>query len=134
VTAAVPASAVKSGKAVTLPVEVAVAGSTDNAPAVKISVSGTAKVEIPVENVTPGAVAVIVKADGTQEIVKMSTVTDSGVALTLAVWLTTPLRQCSGLWPMVSIGGTTGGKLNPEVTATRAAVAAMVSRYVSAIG
>jgi hypothetical protein len=32
------------------------------------------------------------------------------------------------------IGGTTDGKLNPEGNATRAAVAAMVARYVSAIG
>jgi hypothetical protein len=32
------------------------------------------------------------------------------------------------------IGGTTDGKLNPEGSASRAAVAAMVSRYVAAIG
>jgi hypothetical protein len=41
------------------------------------------KVEIPVENVTAGTVAVLVHEDGTEEIVKMSTVTEDGVALSV---------------------------------------------------
>ena len=76
----------KSGGAVTLPVEVPAAKTTEDAPAVEISVpksTGSVKVEIPVEKVTPGTVAVIVKADGTEEIVKTSIPTKTGVALTL---------------------------------------------------
>ena len=76
----------KSGGAVTLPVEVPAAKTTEDAPAVEISVpksTGSVKVEIPVEKVTPGTVAVIVKADGTEEIVKTSIPTKTGVALKL---------------------------------------------------
>lgn len=45
--------------------------------------NGGAKAEIPVENVTPGTVVVIVNADGTEEIVKTSTVSETGVVVTL---------------------------------------------------
>ena len=86
VTSAAVSAAEKSGEAVTLPVEVPAAASTEAAPAVEITVpkaSGSVKVEIPVEQVTPGTVAVIVKADGTEEIVKTSVLTEDGVALTL---------------------------------------------------
>ena len=78
--------AAKTGEAVTLPVEVPAATSTEDAPAIKVTVpksAGTVKVEIPVEDVTPGTVAVIVKTDGTEEIVATSVVTENGVALTL---------------------------------------------------
>ena len=78
--------AAKTGEAVTLPVEVPAATSTEEAPAIKINVpksAGTIKVEIPVKDVTPGTVAVIVNADGTEEIVATSVVTENGVALTL---------------------------------------------------
>ena len=78
--------AAKTGEAVTLPVEVPAAASTEDAPAVQVSVpksAGSVKVEIPVEKVTPGTVAIIVNADGTEKIVSTSVVTENGVALTL---------------------------------------------------
>lgn len=86
VSSAAVTEAAKSGEAVTLPVEVPTAKSTEDAPAVQVSVPksvGSVKVEIPVEKVTPGTVAVIVKADGTEEIVKTSIPTENGVALTV---------------------------------------------------
>ena len=76
----------KSGDAVTLPVEVPAAKTTEDAPAVEVTVpksTGSVKVEIPVEQVTPGTVAVIVHADGTEEIVSTSIPTETGVVLTL---------------------------------------------------
>lgn len=78
--------AAETGEAVTLPVEVPAAKTTEAAPAVEVTVpksAGEVKVEIPVEQVTPGTVAVIVHADGTEEIVKTSVVTETGVVLTL---------------------------------------------------
>lgn len=86
VSSAAVTEAAKNGEAVTLPVEVPTAKSTEDAPAVQVSVPksvGSVKVEIPVEKVTPGTVAVIVKADGTEEIVKTSIPTENGVALTV---------------------------------------------------
>ena len=74
----------KSGKTVTLPVEVSTAKNTGGAPSVEINMPkniGSIKVEIPVEKVTPGTVAVIVNADGTEKIISTSVVTDYGVAL-----------------------------------------------------
>ncbi|MGO5115488.1 S-layer homology domain-containing protein [Candidatus Avoscillospira sp. LCP25S3_F1] len=87
VSTAAAKEAAKTGEAVTLPVEVPAAKTTEDAPAVEISVpksTGSVKVEIPVEKVTPGTVAVIVNADGTEEIVKTSIPTKNGVALTLS--------------------------------------------------
>ena len=78
--------AAKTGDAVTLPVEVPAAKSTEDAPAVEVTVPQSAdsvKVEIPVEKVTPGTVAVIVHADGTEEIIANSIPTETGVVLTL---------------------------------------------------
>ena len=78
--------AAKTGEAVTLPVEVPAAKTTETAPTVEVTVpksAGSVKVEIPVETVTPGTVAVIVNADGTEKIVSTSVVTENGVALTL---------------------------------------------------
>ena len=78
--------AAKTGEAVTLPVEVPAAKTTEDAPAVQVSVpksAGSVKVEVPVEKVTPGTVAIIVNADGTEEIVSTSVVTETGVVLTL---------------------------------------------------
>ena len=78
--------AAKTGAAVTIPVEVPTAKTTEAAPTVQVNVPKTAesvKVELPVQNVTPGTVAVIVNADGTEKIVSASVVTENGVALTL---------------------------------------------------
>ena len=78
--------AAETGEAVTLPVEVPAAMTTEDAPAVEVTVpksAGAVKVEIPVEKVTPGTVAVIVHADGTEEIVTTSIPTENGVVLTL---------------------------------------------------
>ena len=86
VSSAAATEAAKTGEAVTLPVEVPAAKTTEDAPAVQVTVpknAGTVKVKVPVEKVTPGTVAVIVNADGTEEIVATSVVTENGVALTL---------------------------------------------------
>ena len=77
----------KAGEAVTLPVEVPAAKTTEDAPAVQVTVpkaSGSVKVEIPVENVTPGTVAVIVDAKGNEKIVATSVTTENGVVLTVS--------------------------------------------------
>ena len=84
----VPAAAAKdaaeSGEAVKLPVEVEAANDSDEAVEIEVDVpNGGAKVEIPVENVTSGTVVVIVNADGTEEVVKASTVSDTGVVVKL---------------------------------------------------
>lgn len=86
--AKVPGSAAeeakKSGAAVTLPVEVEAADDAKDAVKIEIDVpTGGAKVEIPVEVVTPGTVAIIVHADGTEEVIRTSTVTETGVVITL---------------------------------------------------
>jgi hypothetical protein len=83
------AAAAESGAAVTLPVTVAAtkADSDEAAPVVALSIPedvDSVTVEIPVENVTAGTVVVLVHADGTEEIVKVSTVTDAGVALNIS--------------------------------------------------
>jgi hypothetical protein len=84
VSASVPAEAVKKDEAVTLPVEVVAAATTEKATAVEISVptsAGTVKVEIPTANVTAATVAVKVNADGTETIIKTSAATENGVAI-----------------------------------------------------
>ena len=86
VSSAAVTEAAKTGDAVTLPVEVPAAKTTEAAPAVEVTVpksAGSVKVEIPVEQVTPGTVAVIVHADGTEEIVSTSIPTETGVVLPL---------------------------------------------------
>lgn len=82
--AKIPASAVKSDTAVTLPMEMKASADSEDAAKIHVDVpSSGAAVEIPVKNVTPGTVAVLVKADGTEEIMKTSTVTESGVVVRL---------------------------------------------------
>jgi hypothetical protein len=83
------AAAVESGEAVTLPVTVAATkvDSEEAAPVVSLSIPenvDSVKVEIPMENVTPGTVVVLVHEDGTEEIVKLSAVTDAGLALNIS--------------------------------------------------
>jgi hypothetical protein len=83
------ATAAESGAAVTLPITVAAAkqGDHETAPVVALSIPenvDSVKVEIPVENVTPGTVVVLVHEDGTEEIVKLSAITDAGVALNIS--------------------------------------------------
>lgn len=72
-------TAVESGETVTLPVS----GSAVESVTVSIPENTTVKVEVPVENVTAGTVLVIVHEDGTEEVVKKSTITEDGVAMTL---------------------------------------------------
>ena len=86
VTSTAVKAAEKAGEAVTLPVEVPAAKTTEDAPAVQVTVpkaAGSVKVEIPVEKVTPGTVAVIVDAKGDEKIVATSVTTENGVALAL---------------------------------------------------
>jgi hypothetical protein len=85
--AVVATQAARSGKSVTVPIEVKAAQSTASAPAIALSVpsgAGEVKVDIPVTDVGAGVVAVIVNADGTEEIVKTCTVTDDGVELAVS--------------------------------------------------
>ena len=78
-------NAEKTETAVTLPMpEVTASTSTATAPTVTVNVPNSgASVEIPVENMTSGTVVVIVNPDGSEEIVKTSTVSESGVQVTL---------------------------------------------------
>ncbi len=90
ISASIPAKAAEdaaeSDASVTLPVEVPVVTSTDEAVAVEISVPasvGSVTVEIPTEELSAGLVAVIVGEDGEEKIVKTSVVTENGVSLTV---------------------------------------------------
>jgi hypothetical protein len=82
-------AAANSGEAVTLPISVAAtkADSEESAPTVALSIPEDVEkvtVEIPVENMTPGTVVVLVHEDGAEEIVKLSAVTEDGIALNVA--------------------------------------------------
>ena len=152
VSASVSSSAAKgaaeTGAAVTLPVEVPMAGALSDAPAVEVSLphsAGTVKVEIPVETVTPGTVAVILHADGTKEIVKTSLPTKDGVVLTLDGLATVKIVDNSGEfsdtdghWAEASIDFTTARELfagtsettfTPDGTMTRAMVMTVLARF-----
>jgi hypothetical protein len=100
----------EAGGAVTLPVSVAATKSgseTATAPTVAVSIpadAGSVKVEIPVENVTAGTVAILVHADGTEEIVKMSTVTGEGVALSVSGDVTVKIVDNSKEFNDISTG------------------------------
>lgn len=79
-------NAAKAEQSIKVPVEVKAAKNLEDAAPVNVKLpenSGSVKVEIPVENLTSGTVAVIVREDGTEEIVKTSTTSADGVALTL---------------------------------------------------
>jgi len=80
-------TAVEKKETVTLPMpEVPVTKDTSKAPTVEISAPDDTevKVKVPVEKPSAGTVAVIVHPDGTEEIVKMSAVTENGVALNVS--------------------------------------------------
>jgi hypothetical protein len=65
-------------------VEVPAAKSSEEAAPIKVDVpTGGAAVEIPVENVTPGTVVVIVAKDGTEQVVRTSSVSETGVVVKL---------------------------------------------------
>jgi hypothetical protein len=84
-TAEIPAAATKSEGPVTVPVTVAATKSSASATVVNITVedNSKAKIEIPVADVKPGVVAIVVKPDGTEEILKTSSISDTGVLLTI---------------------------------------------------
>lgn len=150
--ATVPTAAVKeaekTGEAVTLPVEVPAAATIEDAPAVEVNVPASVdsvKVEIPVENVTSGTVAVIVHADGTEEIVKTSTVSDTGVVVTLNSDATIKVIDNSkefsdvsdSYWAMDAIdfvvareiySGTSATTFHPDNTMTRGMLAVVLHR------
>ena len=152
VTASVSSSAAKeaakTGEAVTLPVEVPAATSTEDALAVEITVPKNAdavKIEIPVENVTPGTVAVIVYEDGTEEIVPTSVITEDGVVLTLDGSATVKVidnskdfSDTNGHWAEDAIdfvtaremfNGTTTTIFAPGSTMTRAMLMTVLARF-----
>ena len=141
--------AAENGEAVTLPVEVPVAESTEDAAAVEISVpksAGSVKVEVPVENVTPGTVAVKVNPDGTEEIIKTSIPTENGIQLTVEGDATIKIVdnsrefkdvQAAGHWAQDAIDfvtsrelfkGKTEDTFAPEEPTTRAQVMTVLAR------
>jgi hypothetical protein len=80
--ATIPADvAAAATDAVTVPVQVKPASSSDSAGLVNINIenNGSAKVEIPVTGVNNGTVAVLVNADGTEQILKDTVVTSDGL-------------------------------------------------------
>ena len=141
-------AAEKSGAAVTLPVEVPAAKTTEDAPAVQVTMpktAGSVKVEVPVEKVTPGTVAVFVKADGTEEIVKTSVVTENGVTLKLDGSVTVKVidnsksfADTNNHWAEGSIAfvtaremfnGTSTTTFTPDVSMTRAQLMTVLARF-----
>jgi hypothetical protein len=146
----VPVSAVNAanGKAITLPVTVPAASSTDDAPAVTVSVpasAGKVKVEIPVKNVTSGCVAVLVSDNGTETIVTKSTVSDNGVVLTVSGTVTVKVIDNSKSFGDVASSnffkdyiafvssrnlfqGTSANAFNPDGSMTRQALMTVLAR------
>ena len=148
VSAAAAAESAKTGKAVTLPVEVPAADSVSNAAKIKIDLpanSGSVKVEVPAETVTSGTVAVIIHADGTQEIVKTSVVSENGIALTLAEDATVVLvdnakefGDTHNHWAADAIdfvtaremfAGTSASTFSPNSAMTRAMLMVVLARF-----
>jgi hypothetical protein len=92
VSATIPADVAKeaaaNGTVITIPVENLNAAATSaNAPKVSLSIpaeAGTVKVEIPVTNVSSGVVAILVNSDGSEQVVKKSTVSETGVVLAVS--------------------------------------------------
>lgn len=140
--------AAKTGEAVTLPVEVPAAKTTEDAPAVQVTVpksAGSVKVEVPVEKVTSGTVAVIVKADGTEEIVKTSALTEDGVVLKLDGSATVKVidnakdfSDTNGHWAEDAISfvtaremfaGTSATTFTPNSQMTRAQLMTVLARF-----
>jgi uncharacterized repeat protein (TIGR02543 family) len=78
--------AAAAASAITVPVEVKPAGSSDSAGTVKINIenNGSAKVEIPVTGVTNGTVALLLNEDGTEELLKDSVVTSDGLIVSVS--------------------------------------------------
>jgi uncharacterized repeat protein (TIGR02543 family) len=72
--------------AITVPVQVKPAASSDSAGTVKINIenNGSAKVEIPVTGVTNGTVALLLNEDGTEELLKDSVVTSDGLIVSVS--------------------------------------------------
>jgi hypothetical protein len=92
VSATIPADVAKeaaaNGTVITIPMENLNAAATSaNAPKVSLSIpaeAGTVKVEIPVTNVSSGVVAILVNSDGSEQVVKKSTVSETGVVLAVS--------------------------------------------------
>lgn len=140
--------ATKNGEAVTLPVEVPNAKSTEAAPSIQVTMpknAASVKVEIPVEEVTPGTVAIIVKADGAEEIIKTSVPTEKGVVLTLNSSATVKVidnakafSDTNGHWAEKAINfvtaremftGTTTTTFTPNSPMTRAQLMTVLARF-----
>ena len=108
-----------------------------------VSAENPATVEIPVENLTPGTVAVLVKPDGTEALVKTSTTTENGVALTLDGSATVKLVDNTKTFTDVKgdewyadnaawaasreiMNGVGGGQFDADATASRGMIAQLL--------
>ena len=143
--------AVDSDAVVALPMP-AVPVTADASAAASVTVAlpagRSARVEIPVENVTAGIVAVLVKADGTEQVVKTSTVTENGVAVTVSDGDTVKIVDnskdftdvSSTYWAADAIAfatshelfaGTTTTTFTPGAPMTRVMIVTVLARYAS---
>jgi hypothetical protein len=143
--------AVDSDAVVALPMP-AVPATADASAAASVTVAlpagRSARVEIPVENVTAGIVAVLVKADGTEQVVKTSTVTENGVAVTVSDGDTVKIVDnskdftdvSSTYWAADAIAfatshelfaGTTTTTFTPGAPMTRVMIVTVLARYAS---
>ena len=143
--------AVDSDAVVALPMP-AVPVTADASAAASVTVAlpagRSARVEIPAENVTAGIVAVLVKADGTEQVVKTSTVTENGVAVTVSDGDTVKIVDnskdftdvSSTYWAADAIAfatshelfaGTTTTTFTPGAPMTRVMIVTVLARYAS---
>ena len=143
--------AVDSDAVVALPMPAAPVTADASAAAsvtVALPAGRSARVEIPVENVTAGIVAVLVKADGTEQVVKTSTVTENGVAVTVSDGDTVKIVDnskdftdvSSTYWAADAIAfatshelfaGTTTTTFTPGAPMTRVMIVTVLARYAS---
>ena len=143
--------AVDSDAAVTLPMPaVPVTADVSAAASVTVNLSAgrSARVEIPAENVTAGTVAILVKADGTVQVLKTSTVTENGVAVTVSDGDTVKIVDnskdftdvSSTYWAADAIAfatshelfaGTTTTTFTPGASMTRVMIVTVLARYAS---
>ena len=143
--------AADSDAAVVLPMP-AVPVTKDAAAAASVTVDlpagRSARVEIPVEDVTAGTVAVMVKADGTEQVIKTSTVTENGVAVTVSNGDTMKIVDNSKdfadvpstYWASAAIdfatsrelfAGTSETTFTPAAPMTRVMIVTVLARYAS---
>lgn len=139
--------AIEEGTVLPLPLPATEAESDQtSAPIIAVFIPGgsSAVVEVPVKNVTPNTVAVIVAEDGTEKVVKLSAVTDGGVAIPVSgdanvkiVEKEVAFTDIEDSWAEDEIlfatareifNGTSATTFSPTTTVTRAVMMVSLSR------